>query len=256
MHKRARSPFRFWEVHGCAGQFKNKWIVSSFPHVSHSLTVTSWTFFATAHGKGLVDVIGGRSKATVWMNVRARNVVVKDASDFFEAANRFVPGITFLHIPECIVRAEATISKINDMWANTPSVVGIRGNHHFVKSSDCSVLMSPTSTSLKRTVVSIRRTQTVPEDVVENENRVSPMNLAIGNWVAFRYENREYRGLIQDLPIAGRVTVASLEATSVGSYKWPNKEDVLDYPTEDILRILNEPVPVVTRSRLHLRFPQ
>ena len=42
-----------------------------------------------------MDVIGGRAKATVQMKVRARNVVVKDANDFFEAAHRFIPEITF-----------------------------------------------------------------------------------------------------------------------------------------------------------------
>ena len=52
----------------------------------------------------------------------------------------------------------------------------------------------------------------------------------------------------------GRVTVASLETTSGGTYKWPTKEDVLDYPVEDILRILDDPVPVGYGSHIQLHF--
>lgn len=143
---------------GCAAQFKNKWMVSTVTRVTLCLTVTSWSFFATAHGKGLVDVIGGRAKSTVWMKVRARRAVVKNANDFFNVASRFIPGITFFYVPECVIREEATINTVRDAWADTLSVVGIREHHHFERGSEDSlVAMALTSVTSKRAEIRIRR---------------------------------------------------------------------------------------------------
>lgn len=43
-----------------------------------------WAFFATSHGKGSVDAIGGTVKRSVWRMVKARKNIVSDAKSFFE----------------------------------------------------------------------------------------------------------------------------------------------------------------------------
>lgn len=47
-----------------------------------SLSNISWNFFATSHGKGSVDGIGGSAKRMVWQQVISRKVRVNNATDF------------------------------------------------------------------------------------------------------------------------------------------------------------------------------
>lgn len=246
---------------GCASQFKNKWIVSLVVRTSLSLTVTSWSFFATAHGKGLVDVIGGRAKSMIWMKVRSGKVIVKDANDFFNTARHYLPGITFLYIPESVIREDANIRRIKESWDDTLGIVGIRDAHHFERSDDNSISMSSTSLSDNHSIFVIRRSENLQEDHIKESPSTNPTKAIItqqdlrpGNWVAFMYDEEEYRGVIRNLSIPGRVTISSLEVTRLGTYKWPAKEDVLDYPIEDIIRLLDDPAPVGCGSRLQLRF--
>ena len=63
-------------------------------HSMHSRSTGSrfcGTFFATSHGKGPVDGIGGSVKRHVWTAVKTRKVIVNDAASFVLACN--APGI-------------------------------------------------------------------------------------------------------------------------------------------------------------------
>ena len=44
-----------------------------------------WNFFATSHGKGAVDGVGGVLKRRVWNKVKARQVVIRNAAEFTDA---------------------------------------------------------------------------------------------------------------------------------------------------------------------------
>ena len=54
-----------------ASQFKNRLIAAAIPvfKAKHQLTF-KWNFFATSHGKGPVNGIGGSVKRDVWMQVK------------------------------------------------------------------------------------------------------------------------------------------------------------------------------------------
>ena len=41
-----------------------------------------WNFFATSHGKGAVDGVGGVLKWRAWNKVKARQVVIRNAAEF------------------------------------------------------------------------------------------------------------------------------------------------------------------------------
>ena len=56
----------------------------------------SWNFFATSHGKGAVDGIGGRLKRDVHSMTIARGVVIKNIDDFVDAAQECSQSITIL----------------------------------------------------------------------------------------------------------------------------------------------------------------
>ena len=55
---------------GPSSQFKNKYIVSMIPVLQKKYGITiRWNYFATSHGKGAVDGIGGSVKRQVWTAV-------------------------------------------------------------------------------------------------------------------------------------------------------------------------------------------
>lgn len=61
----------------------------------------TWHFFATSHGKGLVDGIGGTIKRSVWNFVKANeNCVVSTASQFATVAAERNPNITVASVTE------------------------------------------------------------------------------------------------------------------------------------------------------------
>ena len=57
---------------GAASQFKNKYLFENITHYqdTYNLQHVSWNFFATSHGKGSVDGIGGQVKRVVFTACR------------------------------------------------------------------------------------------------------------------------------------------------------------------------------------------
>ena len=45
----------------------------------------SWNFFTTSHGKCVVDRVGGVLKRRAWNKVKARQVVIRNATEFTDA---------------------------------------------------------------------------------------------------------------------------------------------------------------------------
>ena len=70
---------------GPNSEFKNQYMMKLLHHVSkeHSAKFT-WDYFATSHGKGMVDRIGGEVKSMVQQQVlsKNKNEVVENAADF------------------------------------------------------------------------------------------------------------------------------------------------------------------------------
>jgi hypothetical protein len=68
---------------GAASQFKNQYIVAAMKFISKKYQkVFRWEYFATSHGKGAVDGIGGQVKRVVWDSVRAKKTNVSTLDDF------------------------------------------------------------------------------------------------------------------------------------------------------------------------------
>lgn len=69
---------------GPSSQFKNRYI-ANFLHQLKARVQIEWHYFATSHGKGVVDGIGGTVKRIVWNAVATRQAhTVTDAKTFSE----------------------------------------------------------------------------------------------------------------------------------------------------------------------------
>lgn len=71
---------------GPSSQFKNKYIAMALQVLErkHERKIM-WNYFATSHGKGPVDGIGGSVKRQVWLNVLKRKCTINRANDFVNA---------------------------------------------------------------------------------------------------------------------------------------------------------------------------
>ena len=67
--------------------------------MSRDLSITQ-DFFATSHGKGSVDGIGGGVKREVHQKIMSRQEVVKTAEKFSRVAAEVCPNVTVLYITE------------------------------------------------------------------------------------------------------------------------------------------------------------
>ena len=88
---------------GPSSEFKNKFIQKILLDISKELKINiMWKFFATSHGKGVVDGIGGSAKACVRARVMSKDekVVVQSASDFVKVASKDLKNVKMFEVTE------------------------------------------------------------------------------------------------------------------------------------------------------------
>lgn len=84
---------------GPLGQLKNRYIAAEIPVLQYKFKKKIiWNFFATSHGKGPLDGIGGAIKRQVWNFVKARKGTVFNAADFTAAAQAMSTDINVIEM--------------------------------------------------------------------------------------------------------------------------------------------------------------
>lgn len=128
---------------GSACQFKNRYILSSLPLLSlnHHINLT-WSFFATSHGKGAVDGIGGTIKRCVWNGIKSRRIQITSAEEFARYASLVAKNIHVTYIEKADV--QKTRSIMEQRWSSAKKIPNIQSQHHFEISNETEVLVSPT----------------------------------------------------------------------------------------------------------------
>ena len=79
---------------GAGSQFKQRFLFWNLHYwqQDHHLKLT-WNFFATSHGKGVVDGLGGTVKRAVWRYVRSGQVHITTAEEYAKIAEQRNPKI-------------------------------------------------------------------------------------------------------------------------------------------------------------------
>ena len=114
---------------GPSSEFKNQYMMKLLHHVSkqHSAKFT-WDYFATGHGKGMVDGIGGEAKSMVRQQVlsKNKNAAVENTADVAQVCEKFMPNVcVHLMTQDDLIAAQ----KLN-LWENSLEVTGISKIHH------------------------------------------------------------------------------------------------------------------------------
>ena len=83
---------------GAASQFKQRFLFRNLIQISNERKIKlHWHFFATSHGKGVVDGIGGVVKRLVWSAVLA-GAICRSAEDFIKIAKDKTNKINLIEI--------------------------------------------------------------------------------------------------------------------------------------------------------------
>lgn len=137
---------------GAASQFKNRYTLSNIlkPQMVHdTIQHIDWSFFATAHGKGPIDGVGGTVKRAVWHRILQKRVVINSARDFAEVAKESCPNINIIYVESQDVSASK--SMLEKAWNdNPPRAIPHTHSMHYARSySSCVIEVSDISPFLE-----------------------------------------------------------------------------------------------------------
>ncbi|GFO14380.1 otu domain-containing protein 5 [Plakobranchus ocellatus] len=125
---------------GASGQFKNCFNLSLLtnPKLLHDqIQSMDWSFFATAHGKGPIDGIGGTVKRAVWRRILQQRVIINSASEFAEIAKETCPNIKIFYISK--EEIASVREELEQYWnENVPKTIADTRKFHFFK-QNCNV---------------------------------------------------------------------------------------------------------------------
>ena len=102
---------------GASSQFKPRFLFSNLYEWETEFGVKiSWHFFATSHGKGVVDGLGGMVKRTVWSYVRAGAATATTPKAFYEVAVARNPGVRIDYITKEEIMINSQKAKLVESW--------------------------------------------------------------------------------------------------------------------------------------------
>ena len=114
---------------GPSSQSKNRFIVN-FLHKIMKIVHIEWNYFATSHGKGVVDGIGGTVKRLVWNAVMTRKVAaVQDALSFYKVAKSLDIAVNVLLVTAKEINDMIDLLHLEKCFSEAPPIRGIAMFH-------------------------------------------------------------------------------------------------------------------------------
>ncbi|XP_063222491.1 uncharacterized protein LOC134531000 isoform X3 [Bacillus rossius redtenbacheri] len=217
---------------GPSSEFKNKFMVKTLEILNqkHNRTFT-WKYFATSHGKGVVDGVGGNIKRLVRMKMmtQGEGCTIQSAKDFAEVAAQLDTKSHLWYIEEDHIRNEILSQ---NPWRNVPSIPGIKEFHIITCSTSSGFYAKNNALSTK---------------IALSNPKGNLFNFP-GKWVVVCYEGKEYPGEVVDAS-GDQVQVSVMVPTGPPHhFKWPRQPDCICYLKEDVAREISPPVVVNNRG--------
>jgi len=226
---------------GPASQFKNRYILAALKPLQekHNKEII-WNFFATSHGKGPVDGIGGAVKRVVWNTVRNRKAIVTNASSFREAA--MTSNVLVAEIKGTEIERRNEVLGISQVFKDASPVPGIGGAHCMKLMNDEIELCTITSDA--------RPADARPAVALPASDADVNTKICVGDWVLVQYEKTNYPGEVKR--VEHEECQVSVMVPAGKNWKWPVRPDEIFYTHDNIVRRL-EP-PFIVNHRGHFAF--
>ena len=155
---------------GAASQFKQRYLFANLHPWQEQFSIKIfWHFFATSHGKGVVDGIGGTVKRSVWRHIKSANISVDDAEAYSKVASKQNPNVHIKFISK--EKVNSAVKTIADRWKSA-LVVPNTQKLHFVKVEDQHYIsVAHTSDEEQYSVAIASIVPKTYEKVVQSENQ-------------------------------------------------------------------------------------
>lgn len=167
---------------GPSSEFKNKYMIKVLNGLTNLYGKPfEWKYFATSHGKGVVDGIGGRAKSLVRTKClsKSETTCVQSSTDFFKVVQEMMPRTKVIHISKQEIEE---ITRRDNPWEQIPDAPGIRKVHHIRTASE-KVLLYHTSMDQSPTL-----------SITYKKQVTSGLN--VGEWCFVFYDGNHYPGKI------------------------------------------------------------
>ena len=230
---------------GSGAQYKNYKNFSNLCHHQDDFGISAeWNFFATSHGKGPCDGVGGVVKR---LATRYSKTLIKSGKDrlltakqLYEFANENIQGVKVFWVSSGDV--EQAANSLTSRFLDAPKVPGCRDQHWF----------KPLSTSS----LQVCKLSEVPgyENVLQgyvvgrsnNPPELEPRNIQVGCYCGSLYDGKWYIGILTDYDEINKDYKVRFmrERGSEMVYAWPRLDDVCWVPAEHVLCIIDAPETV------------
>ena len=199
-----------------------------------------WKFFATSHGKGVVDGIGGSAKACVRARVMSKDekVVVQSASDFVKVASKDLKNVKIFEV------TENDVAKNENIFDDCEDVPGIMKVHSIdLKEGTMGFYPNDLDRNLNCRVI-LERVFEEPKQTYK-----------VGQWVEVKYQKKTYPGEIVTIGNED-VQVNVMHKEFAAYWKWPSPKDQIFYPWSAVVRKISLPVHVGNRESGQYKFEE
>ena len=249
---------------GPRSQFKNKFVAASISALEkkHGVVI-KWNYFATSHGKGPVDGIGGATKRFVWNNVRLRKHIVKDAATFVAAATQ-MPKVQVEEMTSADIKTRNDHLHLDDVFDKAEPIRNI-AQMHFIEVTGSKVVPFLLTTDAALTNDREEQMDVDMESVdggasnmvhdvhvvTEVHSQDSSEEIKVGDWFVVEYDGENFPGEVKE--IGEEDFRVSVMHSAGKNWKWPGfKDDKTFYCRKQMIKKLEE--PIIANNRGHFKF--
>ena len=243
---------------GSSSQFKNQYVFNFLSALRelHKLESLNWHFFATSHGKGAVDGIGGTVKRNVWMETLSRKAVVNTLEDFCKVSAEKEQSVCVIPVPVESIQTCASEIGLEESFASSSAVKGIKKIHHVAALSDGKIQCKEYSCKEVNGDASEEdESDELSSDLDEwYDGRCTQLAaeatsiIRVDDFVVCMYEGELFPGQVTNVLAEGKGASIKVLGKCAGGWRWPNHKDEIEYPSSDSIQHINHPEPINNRG--------
>ena len=234
---------------GAASQFKQRFLFSNLHKLQDDFELDElrWHYFATSHGKGIVDGLGGTVKRSVWREIRSGRCYARTAFDFFEIADNRCPGVSVTYIS----KEEIALSVNENRWEMCLQIPNTHATHFVKPDGSSHLLVSDYSSAETFTTVRIIDSLHDSMDSLDTSSPLEETRLNSGDWVVVNFEGNLFPGEVVEVTNS-QVVVVNVMHKSGNGWKWPKRQDVISYDIAEVVKTTEPPVPSGSRGQFQI----
>lgn len=231
---------------GCAAQFKNRFLFSnlSWYKTNYELDNLEWNFFATSHGKGPVDGLGGSVKRVIRKKVLSRKSVVGNAAEFVNVYQVDSSQVKLVLV--AVEEIEGMKSFLDQRWSLISTLKGTQQIHHLTAKGNYCVTHSRASQGMPTSThcfVNIGPSSNIQENrILDSEvatTSSASANVKPGDYVIVEYQMKKsiksFLGLIKVIEVLESEiqffrrmkTTTGVFSLKDGDVNWVENDDIV-----------------------------